>query len=161
MAEMDDWRPPTEAEMKTILLRDKQKNDYCVACNELDTEHAKDNPVLSEAAARSIVQEGQRPQVQNGHVNGTSCVSQETSAVKRKWDSPIERPQFRNSQHSELSLESVVGGSIDVVCEKLAWARDELRSSNSIEVSLKICELMKLCAETIVTLKHAGQAADL
>ena len=29
---------------QTILLRDKQQQDYCVACSELDTEHAKDDP---------------------------------------------------------------------------------------------------------------------
>ncbi|XP_071507395.1 uncharacterized protein [Diadema antillarum] len=40
-----------------ILLRDKQQRDYCVACNELDTEHAKDDPALSAEAARSQVRE--------------------------------------------------------------------------------------------------------
>ncbi|XP_033124842.1 protein ZNRD2-like [Anneissia japonica] len=200
MAEIDDWQPPTEAEMKviqakrersdkisklmgdyllkgykmlgtscstclTILLRDKQNKDYCVACNELDTEHAKDNPVLSEAAARSIVQEGQRPHevAHNGPINGSERVT-ETSAVKRKLESPkvpYERNQrlpTHRSNNDELSskVQAVVDDSMEGVCEKLAWAREELRASNSIEVSLKICELMKLCAETIVTLKKAG-----
>ncbi|XP_054758146.2 uncharacterized protein LOC129264314 [Lytechinus pictus] len=41
----------------TILLRDKQQKDYCVTCNELATEHAKDDPALSAEAARSQVRE--------------------------------------------------------------------------------------------------------
>ncbi|XP_022252157.1 Sjoegren syndrome/scleroderma autoantigen 1 homolog isoform X2 [Limulus polyphemus] len=38
---------------ETILLKDKQGNLYCVACSEVDAaEHAKDNPALSDTAAK-------------------------------------------------------------------------------------------------------------
>lgn len=44
----------------TILLEDRQRNTYCIACSEVDTmENVKDNPVLSDAAAQRLVQECQ------------------------------------------------------------------------------------------------------
>lgn len=44
----------------TIFLQDRNGTDYCVACNELETECAKDDPVLSPEAARVAVLEGQK-----------------------------------------------------------------------------------------------------
>ncbi|XP_071797071.1 protein ZNRD2-like [Asterias amurensis] len=41
----------------TILLRDRQQQDYCVACSELDTDLAKDDPAVSASAAKSQVEE--------------------------------------------------------------------------------------------------------
>lgn len=44
----------------TILLQDKRNNLYCVACEEIDcSESAKDEPALSESAARRQVEESQ------------------------------------------------------------------------------------------------------
>ncbi|XP_060764487.1 protein ZNRD2 [Neoarius graeffei] len=43
----------------TILLQDKQKKNYCVACQELDSDIDKDNPALNAQAARSQVRERQ------------------------------------------------------------------------------------------------------
>jgi len=40
-----------------ILMQDKQKIDYCVACMELDTDTDKDNPAVSRTAARSLEEE--------------------------------------------------------------------------------------------------------
>eukprot|EP00058_Branchiostoma_floridae_P027800 XP_002613291.1 hypothetical protein BRAFLDRAFT_118708 [Branchiostoma floridae] len=42
-----------------ILLRDKQGADYCVACNELESDHDKDNPAVNEEAARGLHREAQ------------------------------------------------------------------------------------------------------
>ncbi|KAI8784969.1 Sjoegren syndrome/scleroderma autoantigen 1, partial [Biomphalaria glabrata] len=90
--DLDEWQPPTEAEMKiikarqersnkisqimstyllkgykmlgsvcsecdTIILQDRQGQNYCVACSELDSEEDKDNPVLNPAAASSLAKE--------------------------------------------------------------------------------------------------------
>ncbi|KAM9497916.1 protein ZNRD2-like [Salvelinus alpinus] len=43
----------------TILLQDKQKKNYCVACQELDSDVDKDNPALNAQAALSQVRERQ------------------------------------------------------------------------------------------------------
>ncbi|XP_056140356.1 protein ZNRD2 isoform X2 [Lampris incognitus] len=43
----------------TILLQDKQKKNYCVSCQELDSDIDKDNPALNAQAALSQVRERQ------------------------------------------------------------------------------------------------------
>ncbi|XP_058482609.1 protein ZNRD2 [Solea solea] len=43
----------------TILLQDKQQKNYCVSCQELDSDIDKDNPALNAQAALSQVREGQ------------------------------------------------------------------------------------------------------
>ncbi|XP_066574889.1 protein ZNRD2 isoform X2 [Amia ocellicauda] len=43
----------------TILLQNKQKKNYCVACQELDSDIDKDNPALNAQAALSQVRERQ------------------------------------------------------------------------------------------------------
>ncbi|XP_013421369.1 Sjoegren syndrome/scleroderma autoantigen 1 isoform X2 [Lingula anatina] len=37
----------------TILLRDRQSQDYCVGCNDLESDTDKDNPAVNTEAARS------------------------------------------------------------------------------------------------------------
>uniref|UniRef100_UPI00358F6456 protein ZNRD2 n=1 Tax=Myxine glutinosa TaxID=7769 RepID=UPI00358F6456 len=46
-------------ECGTILLQDRQRKNYCVACMELDSDVDKDNPALNAQAARSQVRERQ------------------------------------------------------------------------------------------------------
>ncbi|KAM9846865.1 protein ZNRD2 [Aulostomus maculatus] len=43
----------------TILLQDRQQKNYCVSCQELDSDVDKDNPALNEQAALSQVRERQ------------------------------------------------------------------------------------------------------
>ncbi|XP_063342433.1 protein ZNRD2 [Pelmatolapia mariae] len=43
----------------TILLQDKQQKNYCVSCQELDSDIDKDNPALNAQAALSQVRERQ------------------------------------------------------------------------------------------------------
>lgn len=43
----------------TILLQDKQQKNYCVSCQELDSDVDKDNPALNAQAALSQVRERQ------------------------------------------------------------------------------------------------------
>uniref|UniRef100_A0A0B6ZPT7 Uncharacterized protein n=2 Tax=Arion vulgaris TaxID=1028688 RepID=A0A0B6ZPT7_9EUPU len=92
MMDIQDWEPPSEAEMKliearrersdkisklmsgyllkghrmlgvvcaecdTILLQDRQGIKYCVACSELDSDTDKDNPLINQSAAMSMVKE--------------------------------------------------------------------------------------------------------
>ncbi|XP_038158987.1 protein ZNRD2 [Cyprinodon tularosa] len=43
----------------TVLLQDRQKKNYCVSCQELDSDVDKDNPALNPQAALSQVRERQ------------------------------------------------------------------------------------------------------
>uniref|UniRef100_A0A0E9X1V3 Zinc ribbon domain containing 2 n=1 Tax=Anguilla anguilla TaxID=7936 RepID=A0A0E9X1V3_ANGAN len=56
----------------TILLQDKQKKNYCVACQELDSDIDKDNPALNAQAALSQVRERQLAAHPLPLVNGTT-----------------------------------------------------------------------------------------
>ncbi|KAJ8348278.1 hypothetical protein SKAU_G00268670 [Synaphobranchus kaupii] len=55
----------------TILLQDKQKKNYCVACQELVSDIDKDNPALNAQAALSQVRERQLAAQLLPLVNGT------------------------------------------------------------------------------------------
>ncbi|KAK6477784.1 protein ZNRD2 [Huso huso] len=58
-------------ECSTILMQDKHKKNYCVACQELDSDMDKDNPALNAQAALSQVRERQlASNLQTNH-NGT------------------------------------------------------------------------------------------
>ncbi|XP_043106803.1 protein ZNRD2 [Puntigrus tetrazona] len=56
----------------TILLQDKQKKNYCVACQELDSDIDKDNPALNAQAALSQVRERQLAALPLPESNGAS-----------------------------------------------------------------------------------------
>ncbi|KAJ8266157.1 hypothetical protein GJAV_G00126600 [Gymnothorax javanicus] len=56
----------------TILLQDKQKKNYCVACQELDSDIDKDNPALNAQAALSQVRERQLAAHPAPLLNGTA-----------------------------------------------------------------------------------------
>ncbi|XP_072230696.1 protein ZNRD2 [Leuresthes tenuis] len=70
----------------TILLQDKQQKNYCVACQELDSDVDKDNPALNAQAALSQVRErqlaAQSPaQSQVPELNADPCASQASGSV--------------------------------------------------------------------------------
>ncbi|KAF7662517.1 hypothetical protein LDENG_00233660 [Lucifuga dentata] len=73
----------------TILLQDKQQKNYCVSCQELDSDVDKDNPALNAQAALSQVRERQLAAqlpapTQDPEPNGgpsTSSSSQATMSV--------------------------------------------------------------------------------
>ncbi|XP_051972361.1 protein ZNRD2 [Xyrauchen texanus] len=57
----------------TILMQDKQKKNYCVACQELDSDIDKDNPALNAQAALSQVRERQLAAHPPPEANGASA----------------------------------------------------------------------------------------
>ncbi|XP_013873100.1 protein ZNRD2 [Austrofundulus limnaeus] len=70
----------------TILLQDKQQKNYCVSCQELDSDIDKDNPALNAQAALSQVRERQLaaqspPPTQAAQLNGGASSSQSGGSV--------------------------------------------------------------------------------
>ncbi|XP_002730711.1 protein ZNRD2-like isoform X2 [Saccoglossus kowalevskii] len=149
----------------TILLRDKQQNDYCVACNELDTEHAKDNPVLSSEAAKvqareySMQSSTQSTERSSGPYEVLQNPQQEDVAHRAAPANmnPV-RPQLASGQAAASTVESksLIDDSIDAVTSKLAWANDELVKSSSCETCTQFCVLIKACAEALKALEHVA-----
>ncbi|XP_048851098.1 protein ZNRD2 isoform X1 [Brienomyrus brachyistius] len=62
----------TCSQCETILLQDRQKKNYCVACQELDSDIDKDNPALNAQAALSQVRERQLAAQDSPQVGGAS-----------------------------------------------------------------------------------------
>ncbi|XP_068600919.1 protein ZNRD2 [Brachionichthys hirsutus] len=72
----------------TILLQDKQQKNYCVSCQELDSDVDKDNPALNAQAALSQVRERQLATQfptpsQSPELNGGPSSSQTSVSVPR------------------------------------------------------------------------------
>ncbi|XP_047463970.1 protein ZNRD2 isoform X2 [Mugil cephalus] len=70
----------------TILLQDKQHKNYCVSCQELDSDVDKDNPALNAQAALSQVRERQLASQSPApsqvlELNGGPCNAQTSAAV--------------------------------------------------------------------------------
>ncbi|KAF7206257.1 protein ZNRD2 [Nothobranchius furzeri] len=70
----------------TILLQDKQQKNYCVSCQELDSDIDKDNPALNAQAALSQVREQQLaaqspPPTQASQLNETPCSSSQAGVT--------------------------------------------------------------------------------
>ncbi|KAI8482593.1 protein ZNRD2-like [Branchiostoma floridae x Branchiostoma belcheri] len=164
-----------------ILLRDKQGADYCVACNELESDHDKDNPAVSEVAARGLHREaqyataakdlassGQEPVI-NHVASPPRNVSQQEDTVPRNRLTSVNPIAVVSSAPQQVSSASqshayspadewgetteVAGMSVDAVQKKLLWATEELGKTSSIENSIQLCMLIKACAEALVALK--------
>lgn len=151
-------------ECDTILLQDKQGQNYCIACKELDTDTSKDDPVVSTAAARSQILEGTtadvddtddlsymvRQQEATSQVSTTQGISPARVAIPTVTSSGI-------SSQSVMSLETVnFNEAVDVLCQKILWATSELQKTNSVEYSIQLSQLIKASADGIQSLKQVA-----
>ncbi|XP_045617456.1 protein ZNRD2 isoform X2 [Procambarus clarkii] len=67
-----------------ILLEDRIQNKYCIGCSEVDADTWKDNPAVSEEAARRAVEEIQHRQNHDKDTSpppGMAVASQQTSSI--------------------------------------------------------------------------------
>ncbi|KAM5249083.1 protein ZNRD2 [Ctenodactylus gundi] len=144
----------TCADCGTILLQDKQRKIYCVACQELDSDVDKDNPALNAQAALSQVREHQ--------------LASSTEPPLSSWPTP--QPPVPRPEHCEGAAAGLKAGqgpppaappNGDVVActqvallQKLSWASAELGSSTSVETSIQLCGLIRACAEALHSLKQ-------
>lgn len=169
----------------TILLQDKQRKLYCVACQELDSDVDKDNPALNAQAALSQVRERQLAS------SATESVPDEDPALEASL--PVQLPPVPRPEHCEgaasglraaaaalprpvASLptaptpiappvpspskrpsEVVLASAEDAVLQKIGWAAQELRQSASVEFSMQLCELLRACAESLKSIKDLQQ----
>lgn len=152
---------------ETVLLQDRQQKLYCVACSEVDTEHAKDNPARSGSAARRQIEESQftgsteesssSPRQQRQSTNrergGESSVSNSLTAN----NGPHARRNDESSGNRPKITDDSVTHALQVVQEKMIWTSKKLSKNTSLDGSLQLCQLLKACAETYVALKEAQQ----
>ncbi|XP_078516845.1 protein ZNRD2 [Lissotriton helveticus] len=168
----------------TILLQDKQRKLYCVACQELDSDVDKDNPALNAQAALSQVRERQLassaaenrpdedpalepllpaqlpPVPRPEHCEGAASGLRAAAALPRPVvtlptvPTPI-APQIPSPP--KRPSEVVLASAEDAVLQKIGWAAQELRQSGSVEFSMQLCELLRACAESLKSIKDLQQ----
>ncbi|XP_060614529.2 protein ZNRD2 [Anolis sagrei] len=164
-------------ECGTILLQDKQKKLYCVACQELNSDVDKDNPALNAQAALSQVRE--RQLATNAEDNNVCPAAAYLSALPVRH---VPRPEhcegaaagLRASAPAPLLLPGPAAAATmaapcpaaplgaltlaeEAILQKIAWAGQELRHSASVEASIQLCALIRSCTESLKSLKELQQ----
>ncbi|XP_069750073.1 protein ZNRD2 isoform X2 [Narcine bancroftii] len=140
-------------ECGTVLLQDKKQKNYCVACQELNSDVDKDNPALNPQAALSQVRERQR--LYNGQPEHpfSSC-SQDLSAETRLPAATGPRQLLALPLAEEDAESGAPGEAERAVMRKLAWASAELERAASIEYSSQLLALIRSCADSLHSLRR-------
>uniref|UniRef100_A0A8D2LF10 Zinc ribbon domain containing 2 n=2 Tax=Varanus komodoensis TaxID=61221 RepID=A0A8D2LF10_VARKO len=150
----------------TILLQDKQKKLYCVACQELNSDVDKDNPALNAQAALSQVRE---------HQLAANCEDGPSSGYLSSLPTPrhVPRPEHCEGAASGLrasapapvppapvaALASPLPSSAlteaeEAILRKISWASQQLQHDASIETSIQLCSLIRSCTESLRGIKE-------
>ncbi|XP_028917053.1 protein ZNRD2 [Ornithorhynchus anatinus] len=147
----------TCAECGTILLQDKQKKLYCVACQELNSDVDKDNPALNAQAALSQAREHQ-----------LASTAEPPPAPHLATQPPVPRPEHCEGAAAGLKVAAqgrsaptpsppspdVLAAAQSALLQKLSWAAAELGSTTSLETSIQLCTLVRACAEALGGLRQ-------
>ncbi|XP_078058927.1 protein ZNRD2 [Mustelus asterias] len=140
-------------ECGTVLLQDKKQKNYCVACQELDSDVDKDNPALNPQAALSQVREHQRL-FNSPEEPPLPC----RSTLELSADAPCPGPPASVPPRAEGDAGAprapVHREAERAVLRKLAWASGELERASSVEYSSQLCVLIRDCADTLHSLKR-------
>ncbi|XP_064359339.1 protein ZNRD2 [Dromaius novaehollandiae] len=135
----------------TILLQDKQRQLYCVACQELDSDADKDDPALSAQAALSQAREHQRAGASPGprpaarrpeHCEGAAPPEPAAMAATAAAAPPPAEP-------GPPEEAAVLAAARAAVLRKLGWAARELPRCSSAEAAVQLCALVRACAEAL------------
>ncbi|EDO41228.1 predicted protein [Nematostella vectensis] len=130
----------------TVLLKYREEPDYCVACKEVDVDNM---PKPTEKGPPAMRQTPPLP-------------SQETSriGVSNQSSKPPNNSKDVLSGHHTHALPSssseAINTAIGSINDKIIWASEALKKSVSTEESLRLCELLKTCAETLRCLQEAS-----
>ncbi|ESO92059.1 hypothetical protein LOTGIDRAFT_217206 [Lottia gigantea] len=134
-------------ECETILLQDRHGKNYCVACQDLDSDTDKDNPLINETAALSQIREQQlRPVACNP-----------PQITQPAYQASLPKPQNQLTvlrQNSNIDI-GILNDSVSILQDKLKWASEELKKTVSVEYSIQLCQLIKSSAEAIKSCQQA------
>uniref|UniRef100_A0A672FJ20 Zinc ribbon domain containing 2 n=1 Tax=Salarias fasciatus TaxID=181472 RepID=A0A672FJ20_SALFA len=163
----------------TILLQDRGQKNYCVSCQELDSDIDKDNPALNAQAALSQVRErqlaahspapSQAHELNGGPSNTPASVSvpqprpehcEGAAAGGRALLPPpaaVPPPSRPSVPPQNPALRPLLHEAEEAVLTKLRWATTQLQSSASLESSIQLCSLITSCANSLRSLKELSQ----
>ncbi|XP_068209775.1 protein ZNRD2-like [Palaemon carinicauda] len=160
-----------------ILLEDRSKNKFCIGCCEVDDDTKKDNPAVSEEAARKAVEEIQHRQCQDKEFSpvikaevkvlnqekpksslpGTTTALVSSSSVPTSAVEPQECSQGTQDSKS-LTIHGIdISGDVTTAMfalrEKLTWAGNQLSATTSVHEARNIAELISECCKAIGALR--------
>ncbi|XP_066506672.1 protein ZNRD2 isoform X2 [Hoplias malabaricus] len=164
----------------TILLQDKQKKNYCVACQELDSDVDKDNPALNAQAALSQVRERQLATLPLPQTNGVPPTDPPLSIARPEHcegaASGLRAPPLPQPSGPTLPagpafippaapappaalppcapLSPALAQAEEAVMHKLRWATQQLQQAVSVETSVQLCSLIRSCADSLRSIKE-------
>ncbi|XP_062454856.1 protein ZNRD2 [Rhea pennata] len=131
----------------TILLQDKQRQLYCVVCQELDSDADKDDPALSAQAALSQAREHQRAGAAGPRPAARRPEHCEGAAPPEPGPPAAAAPAPAEPGPPEAA--EVLAAARAAVLRKLGWAARELPRSASAEAGVQLCALVRACAEAL------------
>lgn len=167
----------------TILLQDRQQKNYCVSCQELDSDIDKDNPALNAQAALSQVRERQLasqspappqtpestpasasvPQPRPEHCEGAAAGGRaalppapapSVSTPPSATAASVLAPTRPAVIPQNTALRPVVQDAEEAILTKLRWATNQLQTSASLETSVQLCSLISSCANSLKSLRE-------
>lgn len=116
--------------------------------------------VVSSTAAKSLTEERQIPTqiryaAESSGRNQIAHVSQSVPHSKKSrpdlYETSSQNP-VKSTGGSE-SLEPWQSSAVNSLCEKIQWASEELKHSNSVDYSIQLCQLIKGSADALQSLK--------
>uniref|UniRef100_G3UGR1 Zinc ribbon domain containing 2 n=1 Tax=Loxodonta africana TaxID=9785 RepID=G3UGR1_LOXAF len=134
----------------TILLQDKQRKIYCVACQELDSDVDKDNPGEGSGAAFSQARE---------HQLASASESPRASANSQSSVTRWSRRGAAAGLKAARAAPPAVPPNADAACAQTALLQKltgsaELSSSSSLETSIQLCSFIRACAEALQSVRQ-------
>uniref|UniRef100_A0A3B5LEJ1 Zinc ribbon domain containing 2 n=1 Tax=Xiphophorus couchianus TaxID=32473 RepID=A0A3B5LEJ1_9TELE len=155
----------------TVLLQDRQQKNYCVSCQELDSDIDKDNPALNPQAALSQVRERQlaaqvpaaAPELNGGPTSSLASAlvpqprPEHCEGAAAGGRALLPPPVVASPPPPNTTLQPVLEEAEEAVLTKLRWATTQLQSSASLEASIQLCSLISSCANSLRSLRELSQ----
>lgn len=155
-----------------VLLEDRLKNKYCIGCLEVDADTKKDNPAVSEEAARRTVEEIQHrntTEEQPHHTSASTTTASPPSAtshnqppvsVQSAATSSTNTPtsQRHNAKNTltvyGVDLTESAGEAVAALRDKLVWASGQLCTTSSIHEAQSLAGLITETCKAITAIKE-------
>ncbi|MPC22858.1 Sjoegren syndrome/scleroderma autoantigen 1 [Portunus trituberculatus] len=153
--------------LQCVLMEDRLKNKYCIGCLEVDADTKKDNPAVSEEAARRTVQEIQHRHggEDQAHTSATSpspsasfcqvpastqCIATSTTTTNGCQKQCARKTlTVHGTDLSENAAEAVAA-----LRDKLAWATEQLSATTSTHEAQNLAGLITETCKAISALKE-------
>ncbi|XP_045106229.1 protein ZNRD2-like [Portunus trituberculatus] len=157
-----------------VLMEDRLKNKYCIGCLEVDADTKKDNPAVSEEAARRTVQEIQHRHggEDQAHTSATSpspsasfcqvpastqCIATSTTTTNGCQKQCARKHALTYAKMLTVhgtDLSENAAEAVAALRDKLAWATEQLSATTSTHEAQNLAGLITETCKAISALKE-------